>query len=166
MFNGEKALRTKAGITFDRVVTHAHADIGSYSRPMTAIESQSIQSEVERVYKRFLDVVQDGRGYEKRSDLESIAEGRVWSGTRAKELGLVDELGGLDQAIAKAADFAEIKDFKVEVYPAETDPLRHLIEKFTGENMSRILISKILDAKLGRVLRRRKMEFMPGCHTV
>jgi protease-4 len=144
MFNGEKALKDKAGISFDRVVTHAHADIGSYSRPMTAFESQTIQSDVERVYKRFLDVVQDGRGYEKRADLESIAEGRVWSGTRAKELGLVDELGGLDQAIVKAADFAKATDYKIEVFPADTDPLRHLLERFSGEAMSRISLTKAL----------------------
>ncbi len=155
MFNGEKALHDKVGISFDRVVTHPHADIGSYSRPMTAVESQAVQADVERVYKRFLDVVQEGRGFENRRDLENIAEGRVWSGKRAEEIGLVDELGGLDDAIAKAAEAAEIKDYKIEVFPAEMDPLRKLLERFSGEAMSRVAVEKILSSFAGSSLIRQ-----------
>lgn len=138
MFNSEKFFKSKAGVSFDRAATHAHADIGSMARPMSDFEARIIQDQVERTYKRFLDVVQDGRGYEQRSDIESIAEGRVWSGARAKELGLVDELGGLDQAIAKAAEFAEIKDYQIEIFPTDTDPFKHLLERFGGEAATRI----------------------------
>ena len=135
MFNTERAFKNKAGVNFDRVVTHRYADIGSMSRQMAPEEKQSVQKEVERVYKRFIDVVQEGRGYEKRKDVEEIAEGRVWTGTRAKELGLVDELGGLDQAIAKAAESAGIgDDYAIEMFPSQTDPLMHLLERFGGED--------------------------------
>lgn len=138
MFNTEKFFRTKTGVSFDRVVTHPSADLGDPNRPMTSEEAEVIQHDVERVYKRFLDVVQESRGYEKRSDLESIAEGRVWSGTRAKEIGLVDELGGLDQAIAKAAELSGLgKDYEVDLYPKEQDPLLRLLEQFSGDVMSR-----------------------------
>ncbi len=134
MFGTEKFLKTRTGVNFDRVVTHPYADIGAFTRPMSPFESQKIQAEVDRVYKRFLDVVEEGRGYEKRKDLETIAEGRVWSGLRAKEIGLVDELGGLDQAIKKAAEFAELgEDYEVELVPGDEDPLRQLLEKMTGE---------------------------------
>ena len=148
MFGSEKFFKNKAGVTFDRVVTHPHADLGDGNRPMTTFESQVIQSEVERVYKRFIDVVQEGRGYENRADLESIAEGRVWSGIRAKELGLVDELGGLDQAIAKAGDFAGLgTDYDVEIFPTESDSFKHLIERLTGD-----VEVKMLGPELARAL--------------
>lgn len=134
MFSTEKFFRNKTGVKFDRVVTHPHADIGDPNRPMTQLENDKIQKEVNRVYSRFLDVVEESRGYEKRSDLESIAEGRVWSGSRAKELGLVDEVGGLDRAILKAAEFAELgKAYKVEIFPKDSDGFTRLLEKFAGD---------------------------------
>ena len=136
MFNTEKFFKNKTGVNFDRVVSHQYADIGNSNRPMSKYESDMIQREVERVYKRFLDVVNEGRGFEKRSDLEQIAEGRVWSGTRAKQNGLVDELGGLDEAIAKAAEFAEMgKDYQVEIFPEEKDPFSSLVERLAGDSV-------------------------------
>lgn len=137
MFNTEKFFKSKAGVNWDRVVSHPYADIGNSNRPMSPFEADKIQGEVERVYKRFLDVVNEGRGYERRSDLEAIAEGRVWSGKRAKDLGLVDELGGLDDAIKKAAEFADLgDDYSVEVFPEEKDPLTSLFSRFAGESAS------------------------------
>ncbi len=133
MFNTEKFFKNKLAVNFDRVVTHPYADIGDSNRSMTPFEAQSIQSDVNRVYKRFLDVVQEGRGYEKREDLEAIAEGRVWSGKRALEIGLVDELGGLDAAFKKAAEYAQIKDYKVEVYPRDSDAFVQFLERFSGD---------------------------------
>jgi protease IV len=139
LFGTEKFFKNKAGVNFDRAVTHPYSDIGNFNRPISQFESQRIQSEVERVYKRFLDVVQEGRGYEKRSDLESIAEGRVWSGTRAKELGLVDELGGLDQAVAKAAEFAGLgKDYEIRAFPESKDPFSSFIERYMGDSFEMI----------------------------
>lgn len=133
MFNTEKFFKNKAAVNFDRVVTHPYADIGNANRPMSEFEASKIQGEVERVYSRFLDVVQKGRGYQNREDLEKIAEGRVWSGVRAKELGLVDELGGLDAAIRKAADFAKVSDYKVAIFPQQSDPILQFFERFSGD---------------------------------
>lgn len=132
MFGTEKLFKNKAGVRFDHVVTHPHADLGDANRPISQFEGEKIQSDVNRVYERFIDAVQEGRGYEDRKDILEIAEGRVWSGRRAKELGLVDELGGLPQAIAKAAEYAEIKDFQIEIFPSDSDPVRHFIERFSG----------------------------------
>jgi protease-4 len=140
LFNSEKFFRNKTGIRFDRVVTHPHADLGNPNRPMTEFEASSIQRDVDRVYNRFLDVVQESRGYEKRADVERIAEGRVWSGVRAKELGLIDELGGLDLAIAKARDYAKLDpDTPVEIFPKDLDPLKRFIERFGGDTMEMII---------------------------
>ena len=144
MFNTEKFFKNKVAVRFDRVTTHPYADIGDPNRPMTAFEAQSIQGDVNRVYKRFLDVVQEGRGFEKREDLEAIAEGRVWSGTRALDIGLVDELGGMDQAIKKAAEFAEISDFKIELFPKDSDPILQFIERFSGDAVEAYLGPKMV----------------------
>jgi len=157
LFNSEKFFRNKAGVSFDRVVTHPHADIGNSNRPMTKDEAAIIQGDVERVYKRFLDVVQESRGYEKREDLESIAEGRVWSGLRAKEIGLVDELGGLNQAIAKAAELAQLgKDYEIEIFPKEVDPFTRLIEQFSGDMLSRVFGTESVAVvqRLGEIAKR------------
>ncbi|MES2857378.1 MAG: signal peptide peptidase SppA [Bdellovibrionota bacterium] len=148
MFNTQAFFNKKTGIVFDRVVTHPHADIGDPNRPMSEAEGKVIQSEVERVYKRFLDVVEEGRGYQNRADLEKIAEGRVWSGTRAKELGLVDELGGLDQAIKKAAEYAKVEsDYKIELIPYVRDPLTEIVERIGGGAMLRVITDKFPQLK-------------------
>lgn len=141
LFNTQKLFNNKAGVKFDRVMTHPYADLGDPNRPMTDFEAKAIQSEVERVYKRFIDVVQESRGFEKREDVEKIAEGRVWSGTRAKELGLVDEIGGLDQAIAKAAEYASLKEdeYTVEIYPKDGDAFSQLLAKFAGDGIESAL---------------------------
>jgi protease-4 len=134
MFGSEKFFKNKAGVSFDRVVTHPYADIGNPNRPMSQFESTSIQRDVERIYKRFVDVVKESRGYEKREDVESLAEGRVWSGTAAKEVGLVDDFGGLSDAITKAAQLAEIgPDFRIDTYPRRTDSFRELLDRFAGD---------------------------------
>jgi protease-4 len=136
MFNVEKFLRDKTGVRFDRVVTHPHADIGDATRPMSASEAAVIQKSVNTVYARFLDAVQEGRGFESRSDLEAIAQGRVWSGRRAQQLGLVDDLGGLSQAILKAAEYAELGEhYRVEVFPSESAPLGRILERFSSDAM-------------------------------
>jgi protease-4 len=144
MFNTQKFFKNKLATNFDRVTTHPYSDIGDGTRPMTAFEANQIQSQVERTYKRFLDVVQEGRGYEKRSDLESIAEGRVWSGKRALDLGLVDEMGGMEEALKKAAEYASITDYTIEIFPSDSDPLMQLLERFSGDTVESLLGPAVL----------------------
>lgn len=157
MFNTEKFFKNKVGISFDRAVTNPHADMGSFTRPITPTETKVIQSEVERIYKRFLDVIQESRGYEERKDLEEIAEGRVWSGIRARELGLVDELGGLDQAIAKAAEYANVKDYTIEVFPSDVETLRMIFERFAEDVTIRVFGERVKEVKaISRILDERK----------
>lgn len=131
MFDAESAFRNKLGVVFDRVMTHKHSDYGAFTRGLDPVESASIQKSVERTYKRFVSVVAQSRGFEKIEDVEIIAEGRVWSGSRALELGLVDEMGGLDRAISKAAEFAGLPDgYEIEIYPKSVDHLSRLIDQF------------------------------------
>ena len=110
-----KMLENKLGITFDRVSTNDHA-IMTTNRKLTEEELKIIQVGVDDIYDRFKTIVAEGRGMTK-EQVNVIARGRVWTGRDAKEIGLVDELGGLNDAINFAAEKASIKDKKVLYYP-------------------------------------------------
>ena len=110
----------KVGVKFDVVKTNALSDLGAMGRPMNAEESQLMQSMVERGYETFTGRVAIGR----KMDIEKvkeIAEGRVWTGEQAKQLGLVDQLGNLDAAIKAAAQLAKLKAYNTVKYP-EPEP--------------------------------------------
>ncbi|WP_395625394.1 signal peptide peptidase SppA [Daejeonella sp.] len=126
--NMQKFFNNKLGITFDGVKTGQFADLGSISRPLTDGEKMIIQLEVNKTYDTFTKKVADGR--KKSQDyINSIGQGRVWSGTEALKIGLVDRIGSIDDAIASAAKKAKIKDFKIVDYPAQVDPISALFDK-------------------------------------
>lgn len=106
----QKGADQKLGLSFDRVVTHPFADRGSAVRNMSQQEAQFFQEDTNRVYRRFIEVVQAGREIDNYKDVHNIAQGRVWSGTQAKQIGLVDEIGNLEDAIATLADELKITD--------------------------------------------------------
>ena len=110
--NPTDALRDKLGITFDGVKTNAAADMGLPGRKMTAEERAFMMRGVDKVYGRFTSLVAEGRNLPLERVLE-IAEGRVWAGTTAQEIGLTDACGGLKSAIAVAADKAGLTEFRV-----------------------------------------------------
>ena len=98
MYSGEKLFTETLGLNFDVVKTNKYADFGMLTRPMNDGEKGLMQMYVNNGYDLFLTRCSDGRGISK-EDLDKIAQGRVWTGSKAKELGLVDELGGLDKAL-------------------------------------------------------------------
>ena len=110
-----KMFENYLGITFDRASTNTHAGM-SLNRKLTPKELESIQNEVDEIYDQFLGRVAEGRKMTK-EQVNEIARGRVWTGQDAKKIGLVDELGGLTDAIAFAAKQANIKEPKVEYLP-------------------------------------------------
>lgn len=116
----------KLGVTFDVVKTGEFSDLGSINRPLTAQEEAIIQRSVNQIYDTFTQKVADGRNKEQ-SYIDSIGQGRVWSGSQALELGLVDKLGGIDDAIAAAASKAELDEYKIVTYPAISDPFESLL---------------------------------------
>lgn len=129
MFNSQNFFNQKLGITFDRVVTHPHADMGDSTREMSAGERLKIQSEVEQTYQQFLRVVQQGRNIKSAEKMEELAQGRVWSGQKALALGLVDEHGDLDDAIEKAAALAKLgATWSIDVFPREKSPIEQLFQ--------------------------------------
>lgn len=121
-------LRQKLGITTDTVLTNRNASAMSLFRPLSAEARARMQQGVEDFYITFTQRVADGRGL-RRSYVDSIARGRVWTGLQAKEIGLVDTLGGLPLAMDLAAQAAGIQDYSVKVFPAEKDIWTQLMEK-------------------------------------
>lgn len=120
MFPNVEGLTKKVGLTFDNVKTNAHADFGDMTRPMRDDEKAILQNYIERGYDLFLTRCSDGRGIAKNS-LDSIAQGRVWTGNQAVKIGLVDELGGIDKAIEEAAKLANLEDYSLNSFPRKRD---------------------------------------------
>jgi|TARA_B110000902_G_scaffold56592_1_gene66017 protease-4 len=129
--NAEKLLKEKMGLDFEYVGTGKHSDIGRLDRAITEEEREYIASIIDKIYDTFLSRVAEGRNMTK-EQVNEIAQGRVWTGIMAKEIGLVDELGGLEAAIASAAKEAELTDFKIREFPKAKDPFNMLLSKIQG----------------------------------
>lgn len=118
MFPNAKGLADKIGVNIGVVKTNPFADFGMMTRPMNDSEKRLMQMYVNNGYDLFLTRCSDGRGISK-EELDKIAQGRVWTGSKAKELGLVDELGGLDKALEIAIAKAGVDAYTVMNYPAK-----------------------------------------------
>ena len=114
--NMQEFFKNKLGVTFDGVKTGPFADAGSVYRPLTDNEKKIIQSEIELTYATFKQRVADGRKRDT-AYIDSIAQGRVWTGQRAKDIGLIDRFGGIEVAIQSAAAMAKLTDYRVREYP-------------------------------------------------
>ncbi len=125
-------LENNLGLTFDRVQTHSHSVL-SLNRRLTPEEFMLIQNEVDDIYMQFKQRVADGRKLTVKQ-VEVIARGRVWTGTDALKIGLVDELGGLSDAIAYAEKIAKVKNPKIRYYPiVKESTLDNLLEEFSKD---------------------------------
>ncbi|MCC3434556.1 MAG: signal peptide peptidase SppA [Oscillatoriales cyanobacterium] len=131
LFNAEK-LAANNGITWDVVKTARFADTNTVSRPKNPQELANIQRIVDRIYDRFITKVADSRKLPK-NKVQEIAQGRVWSGTAAKQLGLVDEIGGLEDAVREAAKQAKLgDDWQLEEYPKRRSLEEQILERISG----------------------------------
>lgn len=116
----QNLLKNKLGITVDVVKTNQHADYGTGLRPLDGTEMATIQNSIEQIYSTFTKRVADGRKMTV-AQVDSIGQGRVWAGVDALNLGLVDKLGNIDDAIAKAAELAKISNYSIVYYPKQKD---------------------------------------------
>lgn len=123
----ERLLKEKIGLDFDVVKTNEMADFGMMSRSLRPEEKVVLQNYVNNGYALFLKRCADGRGVSV-EEIAKIAEGRVWTGSKAKEIGLVDELGDLDRAVEIAARKAGLVDYCVKAYPEERDFVEKIME--------------------------------------
>lgn len=120
-------LREKLGLKFDEVKTNKYALFGTRSRPFTADELSHLESYIDRGYKLFRQRVADGRRL-KVDQVEQVAQGHVWLGQDALRIGLVDQLGGVEVALRKAAQLAKLTQWHSSAYPVLPDYLSQLLD--------------------------------------
>lgn len=132
LMNAQKLVNNKLGIMIDTVKTNRFADLGTPFRALTPIERDIIQNGVNEIYLDFITKVGQGRGMTT-DEVDSIGQGRVWSGEDALEIGLVDLLGGIDDAVKIAAGMAKVENYRVVEYPAQKDPLEQMIKELSGQ---------------------------------
>lgn len=153
--NAGEFFNDKLGITTDVVKTNAHSDMPSFTRPMSEFERNLMQSYIEEGYALFVSRVADGRSMQTAS-VDSIGQGRVWTGENALRIGLVDELGGLDKAIGIAAGIAGLENYRTVKLPELPDPLTELLKGGTDNARTWFLKGEMGDAwpyyeQLGRL---------------
>jgi protease-4 len=144
MFPNTKGLTDKVGLSFDVAKTNKYSDVGVTTRPMNDGEKAMLQSYIEQGYDLFVTRCADGRGM-KKEEIEKIAQGRVWSGTMAKEIGLVDEIGGIDKALEIAAKKAGVEEYTLKEYPEA----KSMFSSILDNSIPAYIESRILKSRLG-----------------
>lgn len=158
--NMQSFFKNKLGVTFDGIKTARYADIGTITRPLNPVEQRFIQASIDSVYKTFKNRVEDGRSLPA-TIVDSIAQGRVWSGADALKIGLVDKIGGLKAAIHCAARMAHTDYYSLKEYPEQEAPFKELFSQLTGEMESRSL-KRELGVHYDMYLRLKKMTNADG----
>lgn len=125
----EKTFKDIARVNPVTVRSHAHADMGSMTRKLDRQETAAFQEQVEMIYDHFINLVAEGRGMTP-ARVDEIAQGRVWCGSEALGIGLVNEIGGLKDALDYAAVSADLKDYRIEAWPKVKNSLEKLMEGF------------------------------------
>jgi protease IV len=136
--NMKNFFNNKLGITFDGVKTAQYADMMTIDRPLNDAEKRFLQNDVDSIYQTFLTRVSNGRKLN-RVHVDSIAQGRVWTGAKGKELGLVDRIGGLQDAINCAARMAKLKDYRTKEFPEPESFFKQIFGNYTQNTRSNIL---------------------------
>ncbi|MDG1719156.1 MAG: signal peptide peptidase SppA [Flavobacteriales bacterium] len=130
--NTKNFLNEKLGVYIETVKTHKHSDIANGYRKLSDDELNVIQNSVEDIYETFITHVSEGRGIPVRK-VDEIGQGRVWSGADALSIGLIDEIGGLEDAIASAADLSALEDYRIITLPKKTDMFEEFVENFSAK---------------------------------
>lgn len=140
--NMQDFYKNKLGVTIDTVNTHKYADIG-INRPLSSYERKKIKENIKNVYNTFVNKVASGR-QKSVEYINEVAQGKIWSGLHAKNIGLIDTIGGIENAIEIAANLANIKDFRVISLPIKKDPLTQLALEISNDtHFKKIVLNKI-----------------------
>ncbi|HAR72375.1 MAG TPA: signal peptide peptidase SppA, partial [Flavobacteriaceae bacterium] len=156
MIPNAQKLFNNFGLDFDEVKTNANADqLKDVMTPMSATAKNTMQKSIVLIYGKFVNHVATNRKltYEQ---VDKIGEGRVWSGTRAKQIGLVDDFGSLDTAIKEAAKLAKIEKYSTENYPKRKDSFEEFMDNLQGKN-TEAAIAKELGSDGIRIYKEIKM---------
>jgi protease-4 len=148
--------KNKLGITFDGVKTAPYANMGQISQPLSEQEKRFLQSSVDSIYHTFKTRVSGGRKLSL-NNVDSIAQGRVWTGSHAISIGLVDKIGTLQDALECAARMAKIKnsDYRIRTYPEKKSFIEQIIEGYE-KSISQNLINKQLGIEEINILKQVK----------
>ncbi len=159
--NMQKFFKNKLGITFDEVKTAPDANELSVSKPLTDMQKRYFQNEVDSIYHTFKSRVADGR----KKDIEyvdSIAQGRVWLGERGLQLGLVDRLGGLQDAVDCAARMAKVSDYRLSEYPEPKGFLDLLLSHYRKSVSIKAIKEELGDDGYNTYMSLKKVKQMVG----
>lgn len=122
-------LKDKLGIDYDQIKTNKYSDLPTFYRPLNKEESQILQKEIDNIYKTFIERVSKGRKISLDS-AQKLGDGRIYSARKAKELNLIDFIGGLEKAIQMAAKMADLKDYRIVKYPSKKVNISKYIDLF------------------------------------
>lgn len=154
MWNGQRFLNEKIGVTVDGVETNLHSSIGSLTRSIKPYEQQVIQKSVDNIYNVFLSRVAEGRN-KTTQEVDSLGQGRVWSAVHARELGLIDEFGGLEVAIDIAKQKAKITGkIRIVEYPKKKPFVDQLINNMLENTNAKLYENQL--GKWGRIIKTLK----------
>jgi protease-4 len=140
--NANKLLEQKLGLSTEILNTNKNSDFPSVTRPMNTYEKELMQMSIEKIYGDFLSRVASGRNMSTQA-IDSIGQGRVWSGASARNIGLVDEMGGLKDAIEGAANLAGLSNYSLRELPELEDPYMRIISQLGGEIRMNILKNQL-----------------------
>ena len=162
--NVQKLMNDKLGITTDVVKTNKNSNILTAMDPLDQNERVIVQKMIDDFYTNFVSIVAEGRGksYE---EIDTIAGGRVWAGSNALELGLIDMYGGLEKSIEVAAEMAGLENYRVQSLPKLEDPMTAIMNQLTGGSMIRT--NRILQRELGEEYRHyKKIQEIRNMHGI
>ena len=162
--NVQKLMNDKIGISTDVVKTNENANLLTAMDPLDPEERLIVQKMIDDFYINFVNIVADGRG-KSYDEIDAIAGGRVWAGSDALELGLIDMYGGLEKSIEVAAEMAGLENYRVQSLPRLEDPMTAIMNKLTGGSMVRT--NRILQRELGEEYRHyRKIQEIRNMHGI
>lgn len=139
-------MNNKLGLTFDEVKTNENSDFGALAKPLSPYQMKMMQNHVTDTYDDFITLVSETRNLRK-TFVDSIGQGRVWSGSDAIGIGLVDELGGIDEAIAYAAEKAGLESFSIKEFPKQEDMFESLLKTDKQEYYTKTILKDKLGDK-------------------
>jgi protease-4 len=142
--NMQKLFNDKLGVTFDGVKTGKYADLGDISRPLSPEERAILQNNVNHGYDDFTKAVAAGRG-KTQEYINSIGQGRVWTGTQAIKIGLVDRLGNINDAVASAAKKTKLKSYNLVAYPEQKSIFNQIDGDLTSQMRTKVMQSELGD---------------------
>jgi protease-4 len=162
--NVQKLMNEKIGITTDVVKTNENANLLTVMDPLDPEERLIVQKMIDDFYINFVDIVADGRG-KSYDEIDAIAGGRVWAGSDALKLGLIDMYGGLEKSIEVAAEMAGLENYRVQSLPRLEAPMTAIMNQLTGGSMVRT--DRILRRELGEEYRHyRRIQEIRNMHGI